>query len=1239
MPSPDQLFTLDPVKTGLTDPTAAINIQKSVDTTLRDRQTVAGLRTFSDAIGKLAEFKKQERIKSDVKIAQNAAIRNEAMPGGLLGVAVEAFGDITNIKTANDAYNEIKSYLDGEDVANIIKDSDTNSLQKNTTIEAHVDDLYLRAIRTMPDGNPETLLDLKTRIDVLKAASMKSVYDVEKNQQYGVTVSAINGNISRIYEETAFYPSLNPSEVLTNNWVRTNAKQIVKAHPWVELDDAKVTVLRLIATHDETFNNPIILENLLAGDFSPNVTFNALKNARTDPEGTGAQIYKIYTDFHNEVRRRDRETREDEKRTEEEENDSASISADDYYSKNLNDPDLTKNLQAVMQRETSDQKLINAYIKTKLTEDDNAKWDVDSDAYNIVEGLVASGKITTVKQLIQAQTDNNLNENSYTILNKLRGGENVEYKENLETLRREVQTVNSGVITALKGGLTKNPLDQLMTQGIKFSEADIRALALNQRANLDPNVYIDVLTQLQDLRSNFEADVKTEARKAASEDRVPDIKGLKKEFNNVIVGFVARIKAGQIDPNVPVTEEPGGEPSQRTIGILRPSDTGGAKGGFLDLKTGIGPTEIPSPELSLRELRRTTGVLIGAEQDIYDFMIDFNRKIDKIEDVLISPVLKTGEALFQIGKDFGDVFGLNSDSLGKKLKLGEKVSQEEVVFSNKTNFSKKSEKGDNKSWIDFFIGSAYAATVTEGADAVTSEEAFLTPKERIAKIGPSTEPYEAPPAEPTKKDGEELVLGEPTGRVTTEGRKEYKNNFGGTSTEYTIGVVHPEINNNQETHIPSIYNGKRVSQEEAEQIIIDNDGIDPETGRFITPGGDPEERSKSIEVIDEAPPKDYSTSKIKSVARNNPLNLRETNIKWQGKETSQGGFETFKTPELGIRAGVLNITNKLKPRRYTPKELIDLRNKIKKDGGTTITGNTLSLGEVINIISPRSDKNPTDLMIKDAAKAMNIKPTDTVDINDENQIRKLVDSLLVREAERFKYPDDVLNKGISLALGQTVVPPKEEQPVPLSKAIKSIVKESIVKKEDNLFKTLGKLSRKALTEAVPDNLRFFASYLKDNNMLASLGFGRKKPVVTEEALSEGVQSVLKQAVKKAIAEGRNYVDYSDYPDTSFGMSIPAIVATAGRKASEYADAKKRYPSGWKGKAQLLMDSFDDSVAAATTIGGFQFKIENGNVIITDIYDFSRFKSKQDSAYSQVRSSVETAKGEVAYDIKANLGKV
>ena len=94
-----------------------------------------------------------------------------------------------------------------------------------------------------------------------------------------------------------------------------------------------------------------------------------------------------------------------------------------------------------------------------------------------------------------------------------------------------------------------------------------------------------------------------------------------------------------------------------------------------------------------------------------------------------------------------------------------------------------------------------------------------------------------------------LKLGDWTGKHTTEGRLEYFNNLGGTSTEYTVGVKNDKINNGKLTHIPSIYNGRPVSQQEAEQIIINNGGKDPETGRFITPGGNPEERSRNIKVL------------------------------------------------------------------------------------------------------------------------------------------------------------------------------------------------------------------------------------------------------------------------------------------------------------------------------------------------------------------------------------------------------
>ena len=74
----------------------------------------------------------------------------------------------------------------------------------------------------------------------------------------------------------------------------------------------------------------------------------------------------------------------------------------------------------------------------------------------------------------------------------------------------------------------------------------------------------------------------------------------------------------------------------------------------------------------------------------------------------------------------------------------------------------------------------------------------------------------------------------------------YSNNFGGASSEYSIGVKHPEINNGQMTHIPSIYGGRIRSEKYAIDQIIKNKGKDPETGRFITPGGDPNARSKGI---------------------------------------------------------------------------------------------------------------------------------------------------------------------------------------------------------------------------------------------------------------------------------------------------------------------------------------------------------------------------------------------------------
>ena len=40
---------------------------------------------------------------------------------------------------------------------------------------------------------------------------------------------------------------------------------------------------------------------------------------------------------------------------------------------------------------------------------------------------------------------------------------------------------------------------------------------------------------------------------------------------------------------------------------------------------------------------------------------------------------------------------------------------------------------------------------------------------------------------------------------------------------------------------------------------------------------------------------------------NNPLNIRDTNIPWQGAGEPNGGFETFSHAEYGVRAAAKNL--------------------------------------------------------------------------------------------------------------------------------------------------------------------------------------------------------------------------------------------------------------------------------------------------------------------------------------------
>ena len=70
----------------------------------------------------------------------------------------------------------------------------------------------------------------------------------------------------------------------------------------------------------------------------------------------------------------------------------------------------------------------------------------------------------------------------------------------------------------------------------------------------------------------------------------------------------------------------------------------------------------------------------------------------------------------------------------------------------------------------------------------------------------------------------------PTGHTTQYGRKVYKDQFNTIHSETTVTVPAP---NGGWMNIPSIYNGRYVTEDQARAIIIKNGMVDPETGEKV----------------------------------------------------------------------------------------------------------------------------------------------------------------------------------------------------------------------------------------------------------------------------------------------------------------------------------------------------------------------------------------------------------------------
>lgn len=124
---------------------------------------------------------------------------------------------------------------------------------------------------------------------------------------------------------------------------------------------------------------------------------------------------------------------------------------------------------------------------------------------------------------------------------------------------------------------------------------------------------------------------------------------------------------------------------------------------------------------------------------------------------------------------------------------------------------------------------------------------------------------------------------------------------------------------------------------------------------------------------------------------NNWLNIRISDANWQGKKESNtdGAFEQFDTPELGIRAAAKNI------KTYASRGL----NTIK---------------DIISTWAPASDNNNTNSYITNVASRMGVNPNATIDVNNPEVMTKLLAAMTVSENGR-EGDIEVIKRGVAMA--------------------------------------------------------------------------------------------------------------------------------------------------------------------------------------------------------------------------------
>jgi len=737
-----KLFGLEPVKTDLTDSAAQALAAKSIDTSARDAGVVNALTSFSGAFKNLVKNKTDERVREDVKIAKNAAVREKVMPGGLLPRAQQAFRDTQDIVTSNKVQNEVDTFMKGQGVQALINDPVLESEGKIRQLDATLDSFYLEGGAGI--GNAKTLLELKAYIDKQKLVHTEDIYKVERDLSYGVTLEGINGKIKQGMDS-----EFSPRDIFADGkWIQAQSKKAMEIHPWLaeDPDETKLATFRMLTENEDMLMSPEVIDMIMTAPFSKGTTWGGLKAGTTD---TGKEIDRIYKAFHLKAKQNhdemDRAEREGQVVLDAVVDDGGVM--DEFMDANKDDPDRNVNALQIMSEQygVSGSAQI-AFIRRYNTKEAFAQQGPKSMAYSDTEDAVIDDVIQNERDLAEWVAAENLSDESYKLLKRIMTDKNSTEKEHIRTFKEAVKST-TGVVTGVLKGLVKTPhLDTLiaaMASGHTISDSALQTAALSGKSVMKPKAYMAVMMQLQGKYKAFNEKARKEAEMAVRENRPLNVDEIANDFMFELSDFVAQVEQskGPVGPAKGDSKDTSGgtvggtDTADKAEKVVVPNPDGGPNKGEKEqiVKTSTGTSEDKvilagslGDSITLRERSKLSEVRSSEEQKALD---EFKDNIKKGKETNAKELEMTYESVLS-SKTRADMIDSNTEAQGRqaldqvpdltpvaKREMGMWEKFKEFLFPGESLGGQVSDRGDIEGQFD--------------SESIENEEAVSSAVDRV----------------------------------------------------------------------------------------------------------------------------------------------------------------------------------------------------------------------------------------------------------------------------------------------------------------------------------------------------------------------------------------------------------------------------------------------------------------------------------------------------------------------------